>query len=367
MSLAARELSTPTISKHSFGKFKGIEIDEYILSCGSLSASILTWGGIIRELWVPDRMGVIDDIVLGFDSLEPYTTLKPRHPYFGAIIGPYANRIGGGKFTIDGTAYSLAKNDGENNLHSGPDGFDRQLWIGQSSVSSIAANLVLNHISVDGHQGYPGSIRASVSYTLTFDALDIRYRAETSKPTFVNLTNHSYFNLAGHDSGSIGKHQIQINATKHTPFSKSQIPTGTIASVKSTWLDFTARREIDVDDVLYTHGGYDHNFVLSRKNGELAQAALVDDPASGRVLEVLTTEPGMQFYTGKHIQSMKGKRGAHYQAFQGFCLETQKYPDSPNHPYFPSALLRPGETYESRTIYKFGTEPVLKAAWPTSV
>lgn len=321
-----------------------------------IKVAITDYGGIIVSLHTPDRNGQSGDIVLGFDNLEAY--LK-GHPYFGAIIGRYGNRIARGRFILDGKEYKLATNNGPNHLHGGLKGFDKVLWQARPFQGSDRAGLVLYYLSADGEEGYPGNLAVTVTYTL-FDQTNefrIDYRAFTDKPTILNLTNHTYFNLA--TRGNVLNQLLQLNARYYTPVDETLIPTGEIAPVEGTPFDFTQPvaigARINSDHPQMKIGrGYDHNFVLDKPAGELGLVAKVYDPASGRILEVWSTEPGVQFYTGNYLDgSLTGKGGIRYERHAGFCLETQHFPDSPNKPHFPSVVLRPGQLFESTTIWKF--------------
>ncbi len=316
-------------------------------------AKITEYGAILTELWVPDRNGKPGDVVLGFDNLERYVK---GHPFFGAIAGRVANRIAKGKFTLDGREYTLAVNNAPNHLHGGLKGFDKKVWHSRplhGMENEVAVEF--SYTSPDGEEGYPGTLNVKVVYTLTDDnELRIDYTATTDKPTIVNLTNHSYFNLA--ESGSILEHRLLLNAERYTAADETLIPTGEILSVKGTGLDFTEPRRIGerIADYLSFAKGYDHNFVLDSGGKSLARCARVQDPSSGRVMEVWTTEPGVQLYCGNHLDgSLTGVGGVVYKQHTGFCLETQHYPDSINHPSFPSVVLRPGQTFRSTTAYKF--------------
>ena len=316
-------------------------------------AKITEYGAILTELWVPDRNGKPGDVVLGFDNLERYVK---GHPFFGAIAGRVANRIAKGKFTLDGREYTLAVNNAPNHLHGGLKGFDKKVWHSRplhGMENEVAVEF--SYTSPDGEEGYPGTLNVKVVYTLTDDnELRIDYTATTDKPTIVNLTNHSYFNLA--ESGSILEHRLLLNAERYTAADETLIPTGEILSVKGTGLDFTEPRRIGerIADYLSFAKGYDHNFVLDSGGKSLARCARVQDPSSGRVMEVWTTEPGVQLYCGNHLDgSLTGVGGVVYKQHTGFCLETQHFPDSINHPNFPSVVLRPGQTFRSTTAYKF--------------
>lgn len=332
----------------------GRDVELYTLkNARGAEARIMNYGGVVVSLKVPDRQGTMGDIVAGFDKYDDY--LKPP-PYFGAIIGRYGNRIGNARFRLDGVEYVLAKNDGPNQLHGGTRGFDKRLW--QASLLS-PQSLELKYLSKDGEEGYPGNLTATVRYTLTdANELKIEYSAVTDKDTVVNLTNHSYFNLAG--EGDILNHEVWINADRFTPVDRGLIPTGELKSVAGTPFDFRKATAIgarigEKDQQLTFAGGYDHNWVLNRTGSGLELAARVVEPKSGRVMEVLTTEPGLQFYTGNFLDgTLKGK-GRTYTRRSAFCMETQHFPDSPNKPAFPSTVLKPGSTYQSTTVYRFST------------
>ena len=338
-----------------FGKTPdGTAVERYTLTNGRVTAKVLTYGGIVSELHVPDRDGKPGDVVLGFDTLDGY--LK-GHPYFGATVGRFANRIAGGKFSLDGKDYTLAVNNGPNTLHGGLKGFDKAVWKVEKSTDS---SLTLSYLSKDGEEGYPGNLTVHVTFTVTNDdALRLDYTATTDKPTPLNLTNHSYFNLAGPAAGAILDHVAQIEADSYTPVDDNLIPTGKIAPVRGTPLDFTKPTAIGsrFSELKAEPIGYDHNYVL-RGHGELtALAARVRDPKSGRILELHTTEPGVQLYTGNFLDgTITGKGGVAYKKNMAFCLETQHYPDSVHHPEFPSTILKPGATYTQTTIYKFSAK-----------
>jgi aldose 1-epimerase len=345
------------VTSEPFGKLPdGTAVDIYTLKSATLEVRILTYGGIIQSLKAPDRRGETADVVLGFDSFQPYIA---NPAYFGAIVGRYANRIAQAKFSLDGKPYSLYKNDADNTLHGGKVGFSKVVW----NVKRIDNGIELTHTSPDGDEGYPGTLTATVRYTLTGDSLRIEASATTDKPTVVNLSYHSYFNLSGNGRGDILHDQVQINASRYTPVDATLIPTGELAQVAGTPFDFRKPAEVGariaaVDEQLTRGHGYDHNWVLDHPAGELATAAEVFDPASGRVLDVLTDQPGVQFYTGNFLDgSLTGKEGRVYQKRFGLCLETQHFPDSPNHPSFPSTELRPGQSFHTVTIYKFSTRP----------
>jgi aldose 1-epimerase len=319
-----------------------------------LVAVITPFGGKVISLWVPDKAGKLGDVVLGYDLADEYIK---GNPYFGALIGRYGNRIAKGKFSVDGKEYQLATNNGANALHGGPVGFHNLLWQKKSTTPN---QIVLTYLSKDGEEGYPGNLNAQVTYTLTDDnELMIDYEAVTDAPTIVNLTHHSFFNLAGAGNGDILNHLLTIQADKFTPVDSGLIPTGELKPVKGTPFDFTKPTPIgqhinETNEQLANGKGYDHNWVLIKKANELSLAASVTEPTSGRVMEVWTTEPGLQFYSGNFLDGTNiGKGGKKYEYRTGFCLEAQHFPDSPNHPDFPSTILRPGETYSQKTIYRF--------------
>jgi aldose 1-epimerase len=356
---AAGAQEKPTIEKKEFGKMPdGTVIDQYTLTAGKTTIKVITLGGIITEIHTPDKTGKVDDIVLGFDNLDGY--LK-GHPYFGAITGRYANRIAKGKFTLEGKDYTLATNNGANHLHGGKVGFDKVVWKAAEVKSDHTAGLELTRKSPDGEEGYPGNLDVLVRYTLTDKGeLVIDYEATTDKATPINLTNHTYFNLAGIKGGDILGHEVWLNADKYTPADDTLITTGKIEPVKGTPFDFTHAKAIgkDIAEAKGDPSGYDLNYVLQRPQGnDLVMAARVREPKSGRVLEVFTTEPGIQFYSGNFLDGTNvGKGGVAYKKHFGFCLETQHYPDSPNKPEWPTTILRPGQQYKTTTIYKFGVE-----------
>ena len=347
------------VTKENFGKTsEGQNVDIYTLTNRrGAEVKITNYGGIITSLKVPDRQGKRDDIVLGFDNLDAY--LKGS-PYFGAIIGRYANRIAKGRFTLNGHQYTLAVNNGENHLHGGIKGFDKVVWTARPLKVPNGAALRLTYLSKDAEEGYPGNLSVRVIYTLTnVNELKIEYWATTDKDTVINLTSHSYFNLAGQGIGDILNHQLLINARRFTATDAGSIPTGELKSVKGTPFDFTSAFRIgerinDDDQQLKFAKGYDHNFVLNGRMGTLRQTAVVYEPTSGRSMEIWTTEPGIQFYTGNFLDgTLTGKDGKVYQQRYGFCLETQHFPDSPNHPSFPTAVLRRGQQYHTITIHRF--------------
>jgi aldose 1-epimerase len=353
---------TMDIEKTEFGQTKdGVTVQLFTLTNDNgMIAKITNYGGIVTELWVPDRDGNPADVVLGFDTITDY---EEKSPYFGCIVGRYANRIAEGRFTLDGVTYDgLAINNGPNHLHGGLKGFDKQVWDVEPFEVDGAVGLKLHYLSEEGEEGYPGNLDVIVTYTLTHsNELKIDYQATTYRPTVINLTNHSYFNLAGHAAGTDAMlaHRMMINADSFTPVADANsIPTGQIRSVKESPMDFIRpvpigeRIKDDCPQLKCGHG-YDHNFVLNKTPGELSIAARAADPDSGREMEALTTEPGVQFYSANFLDGFTGKGGAVYPARSAFCLETQHYPDSPNKPEFPSTVLRPGEKYHTTTVYKF--------------
>jgi aldose 1-epimerase len=360
--LASPPSGKQNVKKESFGNLPdGTPVDIYTMTnANGMEIRATNYGGIVVSLRVPDKKGNLDDIALGFDNLQGYLA---NTPYFGAIIGRYGNRIANGKFKIDGQEYTLAKNNGPNSLHGGLKGFDKVVWQAGQFQSSAGVGIVLTYTSKDGEEGYPGKLTAKVTYTLTDkNEWIIDYKAVTDKATPVNLTHHTYFNLAGEGKGDVLAHVLQLNASRFTPVDQNLIPIGELRPVKSTPLDFTqptpigARIDADDEQLHFGHG-YDHNFVLEGKRNDPALAARVKEPVSGRVLEVFTTEPGLQFYSGNFLDgTIRGKRGHIYKKRYAFCLETQHFPDSPNHPDFPNTILRPGQEYQSRTIYKLSTE-----------
>jgi len=349
-----------TLEKKTFGQppeGKGVTL--YTLTNkNALRARVMDYGAILVSLEVPDRRGKLADITLGFDELDSYIE---RNPMFGSTVGRYANRIANAKFSLDGVEYKLTANAGKNHIHGGREKrFDKVMWKGQEFFNKEEVGVRFTYLSKDGDEGFPGNLNCSVTYTLTNnDELKISYEATTDKPTIVNLTNHSYLNLAGAGSGDVLDHQILINADRYTPAGEGLIPTGEIRSVKGTPLDFTKPKTIGarINQLTQTRG-YDHNYVINPPpagDGSLKLAARVYEPTSGRVMEVYTTEPGMQFYTANGLRDVKGKGGKIYQRHHGFCLETEHFPDSPNKDNFPSVVLRPGDTYRSETIFKFST------------
>jgi aldose 1-epimerase len=345
-----------SLSQTAFGETPdGKAVSIFTLTSQSgLRMRVTDYGGIIVSLHVPDRNAPAADVVLGYESLQEYITATP---YFGAICGRVANRIANARFELDGTQYTLAANNGDHSLHGGSIGFDKVVWKAHQATGENGPALRLEHTSPDGDEGYPGTLTVAATYELTANnGVRILYEARTDKPTPVNLTNHSYFNLAGAGAGDILDHIVQIEADAYTPVDDTLIPTGERRSVDGTPLDFRNPTPIGarIDDV---PGGYDHNYVLRGHAGELRRAATVVEPESGRTMTVHTTEPGMQLYTGNFLDgSHIGKGGIPYKKHYGFCLETQHFPDSPNQPDFPSTILRPGEVYRQTTVYAFGAE-----------
>jgi aldose 1-epimerase len=357
---AAEAAGAPAPAKESAGKTpEGVEVFQYTLTNAKGSkAVVLTYGALLKELHVPDRDGKLGDVVLGFDGLKGYLA---GHPYFGATVGRVANRVAMGKFSLDGKDYSLAVNNGPNSLHGGLKGFDKVVWKAGPGASKDGPSLKLTYVSPDGEEGYPGKLTVDVTYTLTDkDELRIDYSAVTDKATPVNLTNHSYFNLAGPASGDVLNHVLEIEADSYTPTNDALIPTGKIEPVKGTPYDFTEPTKIGarLNELKGPPPGYDVNYVLrdGKRKGGPAVAARVSEPKTGRILEVRTTEPGLQFYTGNFLDgTLKGKGGVVYKQHQAFCLEAQHFPDAVNQPKFPSIILAPGKTYAQTTIYAFST------------
>ncbi len=349
---------SPRRSRAPFGNVDGKEVFLYTLrNASGMEARITNYGAIVVSLTVPDRSNKPGDVVLGYDSLSSY--LKAT-PYFGAIVGRYGNRIGKARFTLDGKEYALKANDGPNTLHGGLKGFDKVVWDADESTPATKSSLALSYMSKDGEEGYPGNLKASVVYTLTdSNELRIDYAATTDKPTVLNLTHHSYFNLAGAGIGDILSHELTLNADRFTPIDSGLITTGALEPVEGTPMDFRTPMAIGSrvgtkDDQLKFGRGYDHNWVLNRTGDGLSLAARVSEKTSGRVMEVWTTQPGVQFYCGNFLDGSNiGKGGKAYAYRTGFCLETQHFPDSPNKPAFPSTVLRPGENFASTTVYKF--------------
>jgi aldose 1-epimerase len=353
----------PTISKEVFGSVNGETVYRYTLTNGRFRVRILTYGGILQTIEVPDRHGRLVNVTLGFRTLDEYVTTK-NPAYFGALIGRYGNRIANGRFVLDGQAYQLAINNPPNHLHGGVVGFDKRVWSASAVRGRDSVGLRLSYTSPNGEENYPGTLRTTVTYTITRQrAIRIDYRATTDRPTIVNLTNHAYWNLGGEGTGTIDDHLLQINAARYTPVDSTLIPTGAIDRVAGTPMDFTrptpigARNRSNFQQIVYGRG-YDHNWVLNRRDdtyNRLEFAARATDPRSGRQLTIYTTQPGLQFYGGNFLDgTLYGTSGRAYRQGDGFALETQHYPDSPNHPNFPSTVLRPGQLYHSTTIYQFG-------------
>lgn len=351
---AGSSASAPGVQRSSFGKLSdGRRVELYTLTnANGLKAKIMTYGATLTELHVPDRNGRMGDVTLGFDNLAQY---EKGHPYFGSSVGRVANRIAKGRFTLDGKEYTLATNNGPNHLHGGLKGFDKAVWKAQTVNSADGPAVRFSYTSPDGEEGYPGTVKVSVVYTLTNqNALRIEFSATTDRATPLNLTNHAYFNLAG--KGSVLEHELMLAARFYTPVDETLIPTGEIRSVTGTPLDFTLPRAIG-ERIEQTGGdptGYDHNFVLNSGGRSYALGARVYEPTSGRVMEMYTDQPGVQLYTGNFLDgSLTGKGGIVYQKHAGFCLETQIFPDAINQPHFPSPVLRPGQTYRHKTEYVF--------------
>jgi len=352
--------AAPSVTQKPFGTVDGQEVQLFTLrNDKGAEATITNYGGIVVTLLMPDRAGKMVDVVLGCETPEAYTKTTT---YFGALIGRYGNRIAKGKFTLDGKTYTLATNNGVNALHGGPKGFDKVIWKGRAVESKLGAALELSYLSKDGEEGYPGNLDVVATYTLTNDnALRVDFKAKTDKPTVVNLTHHSYFNLSG--EGTILDHILTINADKTTPVDSGLIPTGEIKSVDGTPFDFRKPTAIgarinDPDTCLQYGPGYDHNWVVNQKKvGELGFQARVESPKTGIVMEVLSTEPAVQFYAGNFLDgTITGKKGQVYAHRSGLCLEPQHYPDSPNQPTFPSTVLKPGQNYSNTIIYKFSAK-----------
>jgi aldose 1-epimerase len=352
----------PRYEESSFGRLAdGTEAILFSLTnSNGLRARVTNYGAIVTSLEVPDREGNLEDVVLGYESLESYLEATP---YFGAIVGRYGNRIAAGRFELDGTEYTLARNNGANHLHGGLEGFDKVLWEAAPFANEDEAGVSLTYVSADGEEGYPGNLRVVVTYALT-DANELRvdYVATTDRPTVLNLTHHGYFNLAGHASGDILGHDLMLAADRFTPVDQGLIPTGELRPVDGTPMDFRTpvpigQRIGQDDEQLRFGGGYDHNWVLTDYDGSLQLAARLSHSGTGRVMEVWTTEPGVQFYSGNFLDGSNiGKGGAVYQHRNGLCLETQHFPDSPNRPEFPSTVLRPRERYQTTTVYQFLVE-----------
>jgi len=331
----------------------GDSVDLYTLTDDQVTIKIMTYGAIVTSIIAPDKDGNKADIVLGFDSLDPYLQ---QHPYFGATVGRYGNRIANGTFSLDGSTYTLATNNGPNHLHGGLKGFDKVVWQAELINDQGQEKLQMSYLSIDGEEGYPGNLSVKVQFYLATDgALYIDYFATTDKTTPINLTNHSYFNLNG-GSDDILDHEVYIKASRYTPVDEGLIPLGQLAEVAGTPFDFLAQPMPIGARIKEVPGGYDHNYVLNDWDSKLNTVARVSEPTTGRTLEVLTTEPGMQFYTGNFLTGIPGKGGTAYEQHYGFCMETQHFPDSPNQPDFPSCWLSPGEEYRQTTVYRFGVK-----------
>lgn len=350
-----------SITSESFGQLSdGREATLYTLTNASgMVVKITNYGGIITSVLTPDKDGTMGDVVLGYDSVEEYVA---GSPFFGCITGRYANRIAAGKFTLNGETYTLATNNGPNHLHGGLEGFDKKLWDAESFENENGVGVSMTYVSPDREEGYPGTLTSRVTYTLTpANAIQIDYEATTDKPTVINLTNHSYFNLKDGGASSMLDHKMRIVADRYIPTDVGNIPLGPLETVEGTPFDFRSSTaigdRIDADHVQIERGyGYDHTYVINDGGSSLALAAEVYEESTGRFMEVLTTEPGVQFYTGNHLNgSFTGKNDVAYERRSGFCLETQRYPDTPNQPDYPTAVLNPGETYESTTVYRFST------------
>ncbi|MQY17332.1 aldose epimerase family protein [Nocardia macrotermitis] len=358
--------TAPTISSEPFGQVGGAAVSRYTLTSGhGMRVRILTYGGIVQSIEVPDKSGHTADVVLGFPTLDGYLANNGSgKPYFGALVGRYANRIAKGAFTLNGTEYHVPVNNNGNSLHGGTDGFDQKIWRASPQTGNDKVGLKLEYVSPAGEMGYPGTLTTTVTYTLDQqNRLRIDYGATTDAPTVINLTNHSYFNLAGESTLGIYDQKLTLNADTYSPTDATQIPTGQFVPVKGTPMDFTTPTAIGAhitanDPQLLLAQGYDHNWVINRGNNTgLVQAAKAEDPQSGRTLTVSTTEPGVQFYTANFLTGAFTGTGDHvYRQGAGFTLETQHYPDSPNHPAFPTTTLNPGQTFSSTTVFAFGTE-----------
>jgi aldose 1-epimerase len=355
---ASMEIQAADLGRRPFGKMPdGTPVEAFTLkNAHGLEARVITYGAIVQSLLVPDGKGGTVDIVLGFDTLDEYVK---SNPYFGCVVGRYANRIAKGRFSLDGKEYTLATNNGPNALHGGVRGFDKVVWKATPKASPDGDALDLTYVSKDGEEGYPGTLTTTVTYTVTKDdTLKIEYRATTDKPTIVNLSNHSYFNLKGAGSGDILGHEVEIFAKRFTPVDATLIPTGDLAAVAGTPFDFTKPHTIGEriaakDEQIARGGGYDHNYVLDA-GAKMSPAARIKDPGSRRTLEIHSDQPGIQFYTGNFLTDMVGKGGKKYGYRQGFCLESQVFPDTPNRPAFPSARLDPGKEYRQTTVWRLG-------------
>jgi aldose 1-epimerase len=358
--------SAATMERAPFGVMAdGRAVDIYTMTNDQgIRIRFLSYGGIIKEIHAPDRGGALDNIVLGLDTLKQYETIGAKI-YFGAIIGRFANRIGNARFTLDGKTYNLATNNGAHNVHGGRNGFDRKLWAVSAIPVDNGVGATLTYTSPDGDENFPGTLKTTVTYTLTNDnAFRIDYEASTDKPTVVNFTNHSYFNLGGDGSGSVADQMLLVNADTYTPTDSAAIPTGVIAPVAGTPLDFRELTPIGArlrDEQLVLARGYNHNFIINRQQDDgLVFAARAHDPHTGRLIDCFTTEPGLQLYTCNAFDgSVIGSSGTAYRPMEAFTLETQHYPDSPNKPNFPTTVLRPGETFRSSTVFRFATDAAM--------
>ena len=340
------------MTKKLFGEVDGKQVFQYTLTNkGGMTVKILNYGGIVTQIIVPGKDGDMADVALGYDSLHQYLE---DTPYFGALVGRYGNRIAHGKFNLEGQTYTLATNNGPNHLHGGLKGFDKVVWDATDFIEPTKTGVVLTYLSKGLEEGYPGNLSVKVTYTLTADNdLMIDYEAETDKTTIINLTHHSYFNLKGHGNGDILGHQMEIFADKYVTVDETLIPTGELLPVKGTPMDFNKPITIG-KRIAEVEGGYDHCWVLNNFDGKLRLVARVTEPISGRVMKVLTDQPGLQFYSGNFLDgSNKGKGSTAYQKHFGFCLESEHFPDSPNQPAFPTVVLKPGEKYKTQTIYQF--------------
>ena len=357
-STSPTHMSKSSLHKQTFGQVDGKPVDLYVLTNGKGAvAKIMTYGAIVTELHMPDRTGKLDDVVLGFDNLEGY--LK-GHPYFGAIVGRVGNRIAKGKFTLNGATYQLATNNGPNHLHGGIKGFDKVVWAAEPLQVADGVAVKLSYLSPDGEEGYPGNCKVEVVYTLTeMNELRIDYTVTTDKDTVANVTNHSYWNLLGAENGGILGHLMMLKANDYTPVDETLIPTGEFKPVAGTPMDFRAPHAIGerIQQVGGNPVGYDHNYILDKPMAQLGLVARVEEPKTGRILEIFSTEPGVQFYSGNFLDgTLKGKKGVVYPQYHGFCLETQHYPDSINHPNFPTYVVEAGQTYKSTTVHKFSAK-----------
>lgn len=343
------------LTKEIYGEVEGKQVFRFtIRNSNNMAVELITYGGIVTHLWVPDAAGNVADVVAGYHSLAEYVA---GTSYFGSLVGRYANRIARGNFTLEAKMYQLARNNDANHLHGGVEGFNKKVWQAEDFIFPDSAGVVLTLTSPDGDQGYPGNLQVQVTYTLTNrNELKIDYLATTDAPTIVNLTHHSYFNLDGHNSGSVLNHKLQINGEAYLPVDQTLIPTGEIKPVEGTPMDFRQPHVIG-DRIAEVPGGYDHTWVLKTNHDSIPQlAARLWAPQSGRMLEVYTDQPGIQFYAGNMLDNIKGKQDAVYNQHDALCLETQHFPDSPNHPEFPTVVLKPGEKFVSHTVYRFFNE-----------